>query len=102
MEKRFQEYEQINQGYYMISDILRYMFVERLSLNEMSHKTGMSVEQLKDRLHIMEQMGYLKKTDSNFSFSCNSCSSCRACKASYLGSGEYMLTEKGSRLIKMQ
>ncbi|WP_321418902.1 FeoC-like transcriptional regulator [uncultured Methanomethylovorans sp.] len=86
----------------MISDLLSYIFVERLSLNETAHKMGMSVEQLKDRLHIMEQMGYLRKADSNSSFSCNSCSSCKACQTSSLGSGQYMLTEKGSRLIELQ
>jgi DNA-binding HxlR family transcriptional regulator len=84
----------------MISEILGYMFVERLSLNEISLKMSMSVEQLKDRLRIMEQMGYLRKLDSDLSLSCTSCSSCKICHDSDLGSGQYTLTEKGSRLIK--
>jgi DNA-binding Lrp family transcriptional regulator len=84
----------------MISDVLKHIFVERLSLNETAHKMGMSGEQLKDRLRIMEQMGYLKKTDADFSHACNSCSSCKACPTGDLGGGQYMLTEKGYRLIE--
>lgn len=83
----------------MISDVLKHIFVERLSLNETAYKMGMSGEQLKDRLRIMEQMGYLRKADPDISH-CTSCSSCTSSTTCDLGNGQYMLTEKGSRLIK--
>lgn len=84
----------------MISDILKQIFVERLSLNEIAQKMGMSGEQLKDRLRTMEQMGYLAKADPNI-FRCSSCSSCTASMTCDPDSGQYMLTEKGARLIKI-
>ncbi|WP_370574911.1 FeoC-like transcriptional regulator [Methanomethylovorans sp.] len=86
----------------MIVDILRYIFVERLSLNEAALLMGMSGEQLKDRLRIMEQMGYLRKTEADVSHGCGSCSSCTVCPTGDMSSEQYMLTDKGSRLIEKE
>ena len=99
MEKRIQGYEQINQVIYMISEILRHIFVERMSLNETAAIMGMSGQQLKDRVRTLEQMGYIRKEDTAISHACGSCSSCNACPTG-LGAVEYVLTDKGSKLIE--
>lgn len=99
MEKRIQDYEQVNQGIYMISEILRYIFVERMSLNETADMMGMSGQQLKDRIMTLEQMGYIRKANTTVSHECGSCASCNACSTDF-GTVQYMITDKGSKLIE--
>lgn len=84
----------------MISEILRHIFIERLSLNETALIMGISGQQLRDRVRTMEQMGYIKKAGADMSLQrCSSCSSCKICLTGNWDNGEYMLTDKGSKLI---
>lgn len=99
VEKRIQDHEQVDKGIYMISEILRHIFVERMSLSETAGIMGMSGQQLKDRIRTLEQMGYIRKADADLSHECGSCSSCNACNTDF-GTVEYMLTDKGSKLIE--
>lgn len=99
MEKRIQGHEQVNQVIYMISEILTHMFVERMSLNETAGIMGMSGQQLKDRIRTLEQMGYIRKANNAISQECGSCSSCNACPTGF-GTVQYVLTDKGSKLIE--
>ncbi len=99
MEKRIQEHEQVTRGIYTISEILRHIFVEWMSLSETAGIMGMSGQQLNDRIRTLEQMGYIRKADTNLSYKCGSCSSCNACNTDF-GTVQYVLTDKGSKLIE--
>ncbi len=83
----------------MISEILKHIFIERMSLNETAGIMGMSGQQLKDRIRTLEQMGYIRKADTELSRKCGSCSSCNACNID-LGAVQYVLTDKGFKLIE--
>jgi predicted transcriptional regulator len=85
----------------MISEILIHIFVDRLSWSETAKIMGISVQQLKDRMRLIEQMGYIKKADKDC-YKCGLCSSYKVCEACYsdLSSLHYILTDKGLKLIR--
>lgn len=82
----------------MMDEILQHIFIERLLINETANLMGVSVQQLKDVMRNMEQMGYIKKI--NAVQECGSCVSCKVCNTDDLGKVQYMITAKGYNLIK--
>lgn len=85
----------------MIQSIAYQIREGKFSLSELAAGLGLSQEQLKNRLDLMERQGYIaREADCAPEGGCGCCHSCPSC-----GSGDkktmpvqYRLTEKGLRL----
>ncbi len=87
----------------MIRSIAYLIQEGKFSLPELAEGVGLSQEQLKNRLDLMERQGYIaREADCVPEGGCGCCHSCLSC-----GSGDrkpvpvqYRLTEKGQRLAE--
>ncbi|GEM_PF-1529445 len=86
----------------MIKDILKYLYIENLTLTDTADKLGIDTDRLKELVDNMVHMGYLEmQCDDNVEASaCHNCSSSSSChKRNDISVGKtYSLTEKGQRV----
>ncbi len=89
----------------MIKETLGYLSSGDITLNELAKKSGVGIDELKQRLQMLEHMGYIVQEDVEMGVgTCGSCSYCpssKTCSGIALKSGikivTYQLTEKGKR-----
>ncbi|QLC49493.1 sigma-70 family RNA polymerase sigma factor [Methanolobus zinderi] len=89
----------------MIKDLLKYLYVEKLSMAETAQKLGISSERLKEILQSMEHMGYIKIVEGDNSPGCSACGSCSSTSVCHTDGVQttgkkLVLTEKGQRLCE--
>lgn len=89
----------------MIKEILKALFVENCTFQEASEKLGIDQRALKDRLLMLQHMGYIEEVCSNCSPkkpACCSCSAADACSAACSSNTgkTYVLTSKGEKICR--
>ncbi|MEZ5335807.1 MAG: hypothetical protein R2741_11515 [Methanolobus sp.] len=89
----------------MIRETLNILFIENCTLLEAAEKLGIDQSGLKDRLLMLEHMGYIEEVCNNSapkSSACCSCSSGDSCPSA--GGGNtgkaFQLTAKGERICR--
>ncbi|MDI3539949.1 MAG: hypothetical protein PWR29_1745 [Methanolobus sp.] len=88
----------------MIKEILKGLFIESLAPGELALKLGISPDNLKDMLHNMEHMGYIREVcDEGAPGTCTGTCACTAATSCHQGSNyppgkKYVLTEKGKKV----
>ncbi|MFA5311908.1 MAG: hypothetical protein WC375_01160 [Methanomassiliicoccales archaeon] len=92
----------------MIVELLETIMAGEFTLSDAGRKLGLGTDELKQRLDMMERMGYVERVGGSAP-KCGEgpipCSSCRSCKGGCCGPGKakelngYQLTEKGRRLV---
>lgn len=86
----------------MIKDVLRFLYIENLTLADAAEKLDIDTNRLKELIDNMVHMGYLDMVceDNNEVSACCNCASSASChKRNDISAGKtYALTEKGSRI----
>ncbi|MBP1910604.1 hypothetical protein [Methanolobus bombayensis] len=87
----------------MIKETLKILFIDNHTLLEAADVVGIKQSDIKDRLIMLQHMGYVREVCNNSSPKSSACCSCSA-SSSCSGNNEsiegkaYELTEKGERL----
>jgi hypothetical protein len=90
----------------MIIETLKLISLGKLSLSEVARKLNISGDEMKNRLEIMQQTGYVEVVSEENPSDPAICSSCllrEYCSESgavYLASKGYRITEKGRRVLE--
>ena len=89
----------------MIREMLKLLFIENCTLAEASEKLGLDQAGIKDRLLMLQHMGYIEEVCNNSvpkSTACCSCSSAGNCTTGINVNmmKAYQLTEKGERICR--
>ena len=86
----------------MIKDILRYLYIENLTLTDAAQKLDIGTDRLKELIDNMVHMGYLEMMceDNTRASECCNCASSASChKRNDISAGKtYALTEKWQRI----
>ena len=89
----------------MIKETLKVLFIDNCTLQEAADKLGVKQSDIRDRLVMLQHMGYVREVCNNSgpkSSSCCSCSASSSCSGnteSFEGKA-YELTEKGERICR--
>lgn len=89
----------------MIRETLRILFIDNCTFPEAAEKLGIDPGSIKDRLLILENMGYIRQVCNNSAPKSGACCSCSAADTCSAGSDAikgkaYQLTEKGERICR--
>lgn len=89
----------------MIKETLNLLFIENCTLQEAAEKLGTEQRSIRDRLLMLEHMGYIKEVCNNSRPKSSTCCSCSAASSCSTESGDakgkaYQLTEKGERICR--
>jgi hypothetical protein len=89
----------------MIIETLKLISLGKLSLSEVAQKLNIGRDEMKNRLEIMKQTGYVEAVPGEYGDEPEICSSCplrKSCsesRAVYSASKGYRITEKGRRVL---
>jgi Mn-dependent DtxR family transcriptional regulator len=88
----------------MIKDLLKHISLGNLTFNEMARRLKIGRCELKDRLEMMERMGYIQRVqgaaNTDGGAACALCSMANGCPKANAGEQKtmgYFLTDKGKR-----
>lgn len=89
----------------MIKETLKVLFIDNCTLQEAAEKLGVKQSDIKDRLLMLQHMGYVQEICNNSSPKSSACCSCTAASScsginDISGSKAYQLTEKGERICR--
>lgn len=89
----------------MIKETLKLLFTDNCTLAEAAEKLGVNPSDIKDRLLIMKNMGYIAEVCNNSAPKSSTCCSCSATENCPSGLSDmkgkaYQLTEKGERICR--
>ncbi|MDY0387334.1 MAG: hypothetical protein RBT65_09460 [Methanolobus sp.] len=87
----------------MIKETLKLLFIDNCTLQEAAEKFGIGQSDMKNRLIMLQHMGYIREMCNNSgpkSSACCSCSAAPSCSGADLDfeGKAYQLTEKGERI----
>ncbi|WP_340820764.1 hypothetical protein [Methanolobus sp. WCC4] len=89
----------------MIKQTLNLLFIENCTLQEAAAKLGTDQRSIRDRLLMLEHMGYIREVCNNSKPKSSACCSCSAASSCSDEGGDikgkaYQLTEKGERICR--
>ncbi|WP_292468401.1 hypothetical protein [Methanolobus sp.] len=90
----------------MIKETLNLLFVENCTIQEAAEKLGVDQSNIKDRLLMLEHMGYIAEVCNNSGPKTSACCSCSAASSCSTENRDikgkaYQLTEKGERICRI-
>ncbi|MDK2939783.1 MAG: hypothetical protein PWQ51_1948 [Methanolobus sp.] len=89
----------------MIKETLKVLFIDNCTLQEAADKLGVKQNDIRDRLLMLQHMGYVREICNNSSPKSSACCSCTAASScsdnnDISGSKAYQLTDKGERICR--
>ncbi|TQD25416.1 hypothetical protein [Methanolobus vulcani] len=89
----------------MIKETLKVLFIDNCTLQEAADKLGVTQNDIRDRLIMLQHMGYVREICNNSSPKSSACCSCTAASSCSGNTGissskAYQLTEKGERICR--
>jgi hypothetical protein len=87
----------------MIKETLKLLFIDNCTMQEAAENLGINQNAIKDRLIMLQHMGYIRELCNNVgpkTSACCSCSAASTCSTDGRGfeGKAYQLTEKGERI----
>ncbi|WP_094227677.1 winged helix-turn-helix domain-containing protein [Methanolobus psychrotolerans] len=87
----------------MIIETLKILFIDNCTMQEAAEKLAISQSSMRDRLAMLQHMGYVQELCNNSGPKTSACCSCSAAPACHTETGSfegkaYQLTEKGKRM----
>ncbi|WP_091936182.1 hypothetical protein [Methanolobus profundi] len=81
------------------------LFIENCTIQEAGDKLGVDQRSIRDRLLMLEHMGYIKEVCNNSKPKSSACCSCSAASSCSSEGGDtkgkaYQLTEKGEKICR--
>jgi len=86
----------------MIKDTLKVLFIDKCTFQEAAEKLGIDNVTLRDRLMMLQHMGYIREVCTNSGNNTPGCCSCNASSSCHKNRGNFegkvfRLTEKGEK-----
>ncbi len=87
----------------MIKETLKLLFIDNCTMQEAAENLGINQNAIKDRLIMLQHMGYIRELCNNAGPKTSACCSCSAASTCSTDGGgfegkAYQLTEKGERI----
>lgn len=89
----------------MIKETLNLLFIENCTLQEAAEKLETDQRSIRDKILVLEHMGYIREVCNNSKPKSSACCSCSAASSCSGEDGDtkgkaYQLTEKGERICR--